>query len=170
MSFLFWEFCDTGRSTSTISKCVERKFRHVFNTVIRRTIINLFICLLIWNTLVLYCTGCPINPPPSTLTFNRLAVFKSALAHFVREFLGTLCLSWGLHPNPHLQKGLLGISPEMLILSFVTSFWLSSKDVTNCALKDYVYDAPIRDGGLERAWISTQNTGCQLYNFELSNN
>lgn len=42
MCFLFCEFFDTGRSTSTISKCVERKFSHVFNTVIRRTIINLF--------------------------------------------------------------------------------------------------------------------------------
>lgn len=42
MWFLFCEFCDTGRSTSTLSKCIERKFSHVFNTVIRKTIINLF--------------------------------------------------------------------------------------------------------------------------------
>lgn len=65
MCFLFREFGYTDRSTSTISKCVERKCSHVFNTVIRRTIINLFHMPPYMNhsSLILYRVS-HNNPPP----------------------------------------------------------------------------------------------------------
>lgn len=82
MSFLFREFCDTGRSTSTISKCVERKFRHVFNTVIRRTIINLFYTPPYMNhsSLILYRVS--QTPPPHYINFKSTRSIQKRFGAF----------------------------------------------------------------------------------------
>lgn len=96
------------------------------------------------------CTnGCP------TLTFKRLKTFKHILAHADEVIFLLLTYLRACPPPPS------GTNSGCWVLGLVSN----CKCNTIMVCMKYFCIGPNQNGSIKRVWSSTQNNGCQIYDF-----